>query len=68
MGIADAETRRDWIHNKHMRAFNFYKDDELKEIDIIIKSPVTFEDAKKNVVRIKSGDLTLPVISIDHLD
>ena len=67
MGIANAEIRRDWIHNKHMKAFNFYKEDELKEVDIIIESPVSFEEAKKDTLRIKIGDMMLPVISIDNL-
>jgi TPP-dependent 2-oxoacid decarboxylase len=67
MGIANAEIRRDWIHNKHMKAFNFYKEDELKEVDIIIESPVSFEEAKKGTLRIKIGDMMLPVISIDNL-
>ena len=67
MKIADKKTREDWIKNKHMKAFNFYKQDELKEVDIIIESPVSFEEAKKDSVRIKGGDITLPVISIDNL-
>ena len=67
IGIADQKMRHDWIHNKHMKAFNFYKDDELKEVDIIIDSPVTFEDAKKDAIRVGSDDLTLPVVSIDNL-
>lgn len=67
MGIADKKTREDWINNKHMKAFNFYKQDELKEVDIIIESPVSFKEAKKDSVRIKGGDITLSVISIDNL-
>ena len=67
MGIADEKTRRDWIENKHMKAFNFYEDEGLKEVDIIIESPVSFEEARKNVVRVKIDDIFLPVISIDNL-
>lgn len=67
VGIADKKTREDWIKNKHMRAFNFYKDSELKEVDIIIKSSISYEKAKDDIIRIKSGDITLPVISIDNL-
>ena len=67
LGIADEETRRDWIHHKHMKAFNFYKDLELKEVDIIIDTPVSYEQAKKNFLRVRCGDLVLPVIAIDHL-
>ncbi len=64
--IADKKIRRDWIKNKHMKAFNFYKED-LKEVDIIIESAVSFEEAKKNAVHIRGGGITIPVMSIDHL-
>jgi hypothetical protein len=67
MGIADEKTRHDWIHNKHMKAFNFYKEDELKEVDIIIESPVSYEDARRGSTRIKVEDIVLRVISIDNL-
>lgn len=67
MDIADKKTRQEWIHHKHMKAFNFYKEDELKEVDIIIDSPISFEEAQKTVLYIQSGDIRLPVISIDNL-
>lgn len=67
MGIADQKTRNDWIRNKHMKAFNFYKHDEFEEVDLIIDSPVSFKQAKKDANRIRCGDMMLPVISIDHL-
>ena len=67
MGIADRQTRHDWIRNKHMKAFNFYKDAELKEVDIIIDAPVSYETAKKNKVDFKTDIGLLPVISIDDL-
>lgn len=67
MKIADKETREDWINNKNMKAFNFYKEDDLKEVDIIIESPVSFEEARKDPMRIKVGNLILPVISINKL-
>ena len=67
MKIADKKTREKWIKTKHMKAFNFYKDEELKEVDIVIESPVSYEDANKDIVRIKVDDLILPVISIDKL-
>ena len=67
MRIADIKTRKDLIEKKHMKAFNFYKEDELKEVDLIIESPVSYQEAKKSVERIKVDDLTLSVISIDKL-
>jgi hypothetical protein len=67
MGIADKETRRIWIKDKHMKAFNFYKEEVLKEVDLIIESPVSFETAKKNASIVRIGAMRLPVISIDDL-
>jgi hypothetical protein len=67
MGIANAETRKDWIKNKHMKAFNFYKDEDLKEVDIIIESPVSYEKASKNLIVIPVGKMKLFVIGIDDL-
>lgn len=67
MQFVDRKTRENWIKNKHMKALNFYKENELKEIDIIIESPVSFAEAKKSAIRIRAGDLALPVISIDKL-
>ena len=45
-----------------MKAFNFYKDAEFKEVNIILDSPVTFEDIRKNFLKIHAGKLTLPVV------
>lgn len=67
MGIADTKTRNDWIKNKHMKAFNFYNEKEFKEVDIIIDAPVSFRSAIKTARHIRSGKLTLSVISVDHL-
>ncbi len=65
--IADKKTRRKWIKDKHLKALNFYKEDELKEVDIIIDSPVSFKEAEKKSIKIRVDDLVLPVISIDKL-
>ncbi|MBL7071820.1 MAG: hypothetical protein ISS26_06610 [Candidatus Omnitrophica bacterium] len=66
-GIADKKTREDWINNKNMKAFNFYIENELKEVDIIIESPVSYKQAKRNARRVKVGKLFLSVISIGDL-
>ena len=50
-----------------MKAFNFYKKDEFKEVDIIIETPVSFEMAKKTIQYIKIDTVRVPVISIDNL-
>lgn len=64
MGIADRKTREDWIKNKNMKAFNFYKSpDSYEEVDILVDSPVSFSSANKDAVKIKVGKLELKVIS-----
>ena len=67
MDIAIKDIRENWIRGKNMKAFNFYKEEDMKEVDIIIDSPVQFKDAKKDYVRVKIGSLTIPVVSIKGL-
>ncbi|MBO1225691.1 MAG: hypothetical protein JYX80_14815 [Candidatus Scalindua sediminis] len=47
MGLADSNTRSDWIKNKNMKALNFYRGTE--EVDLVIDSPVKYEDAKNDL-------------------
>jgi len=62
--IADEKTRKNWIKNKHMKAFNFYKSQKsYEEVDIIIDSPVDFKAASKDALKVRAGRLMLPVIS-----
>lgn len=67
MDFAVRGKREDWIKNKHLKAFNFYKNNTLEEVDLIIDSPVSYQQAKKNATLIKVENLRLPVISIDDL-
>jgi predicted nucleotidyltransferase len=62
--IADQKIRNDWIKNKHMKAFNFYKGERsYEEVDIIIDSPIDFKAAIKDAIKVKVGELNLTVIS-----
>lgn len=67
LAIADEKTRKNLIKNKHMKAVNFYKDEGLKEVDIIIDSPVSYQEASKDVIIVKAGKVGLPVMAIDKL-
>ena len=68
MKVADYKVRKDWIENKNMKAFNFYKHDLFpQEVDIIIETPVDYNEAKRTVEHIKIDKLMLPVISIKNL-
>jgi predicted nucleotidyltransferase len=63
--IADKKTRQDWIKNKHMKAFNFYKSERTyEEVDILIDSPVNFKEAIRDALKVKVEGLNLAVISL----
>ncbi len=66
MGIANRATREDWIFNKNMKAFCFYKDNG-EQVDIIIDSPVQYAEARKKAEIVRTDQMALPVLSIDHL-
>jgi len=65
--ITNSKIRKDWIKYKNLRAFNFYKPGSQEEVDLLIASPVAYEDARKNCKIIKIYSLKIPVVSIDHL-
>ncbi|MCX7877879.1 MAG: hypothetical protein N2510_04460 [Ignavibacteria bacterium] len=67
ISIADTNTKEEFIKKKNMKAFNFYMDYEMKAVDIIIDTPVSYEEAIKDAVKVKAGGLVIPVISIDNL-
>lgn len=66
-GLACRETRSRWMEEKHMKAFNFYKDGELEEVDVVLESPVEFQEAISDAVHLDIDGVDIPVISIDHL-
>lgn len=68
MGIANKKTRNDWINNKHMKVFNFYKSDKsYEEVDIVVDSPIDYKQAIKGAKKIKIGTLNLTVLSAKNL-
>jgi hypothetical protein len=66
MGIANADIRKDWIQNKNMKAFCFFKENG-EQVDLIIDSPVKFAEAIKEADVIYVDGIRLPVVSIKHL-
>jgi 3-phosphoglycerate kinase len=68
MDFANKTNRQDWIKNKNMKAFNLVNPDwAVREIDIIIDSPVDYQKAVKNVKISKLYDVNIPTISISDL-
>ncbi len=66
MGIADTDTRKDWIQNKNMKAFCFFKENG-EQVDLIIDSPVKFAEAIKEADILLVDGIRLPVVSVEHL-
>ncbi len=60
--------RDDWIKNKNMKAFCLVNPKAIvKEIDIVIDSPVTYDKAITNTKKIKLQRMRIPVIGIKDL-
>jgi len=59
--------REKWIREKNMRAFGFHHLKNPGLVDIIIEMPVKYQELKKHAVRIKAGDLNIPVVSVEDL-
>ncbi len=68
MDFANKEKRENWIKNKNMKAFTLVNLNwAINEIDVIIDSPVSYEDAIKDVNYIEFDNISLPIVSIDCL-
>ncbi|MDP2927248.1 MAG: hypothetical protein Q8N80_00365 [Candidatus Omnitrophota bacterium] len=65
--IADKKNREYLVGEKNLKAVNFYKKGGLEEVDIIIDAPFTFDEAKKDIIWVRSGSTRMPLLSIDGL-
>ena len=66
--LLDEETRAHWIREKNMRAFSFYSDSEtLGEIDLVIDSPIEYEELKRRAIVFDLKGVKVPVISVEDL-
>lgn len=66
--FADETKRTFWIHEKGMKAFNFFSDHlPVGEIDIVIDSPISYERLKERSVKIQLEEIKIPVVSIHDL-
>jgi len=48
MGLADSNTRNNWIKNKNMKALNFYRDTE--EVDLVVGTLVKYFSVMKDLL------------------
>jgi len=68
MDFADESKRNTWIHEKGMKAFNFFSGHlPVGEIDIVINSPISYKTLKDRAVVIELQEVRIPVVSIHHL-
>ena len=66
--LADATRRESWIAEKGMKAFSFSSPSSpIGEIDLVIESPIPYEQLKSRAILITVEEVTIPVISLDDL-
>ena len=66
--LADEMKRNSWIFEKGMKALNFYSETlPIGEIDIIIDTPIPYEELRNRAIRIELQDERMPVASIHDL-
>lgn len=67
-GLLDPEQRREWVEQRNLVAFTFVHSlRPLQEVDLLLASPISFEEADRAKKILTAGRLAIPVISLDHL-
>lgn len=66
--LLDPALRREWVERSNLKAFTFVHSlRPLQEVDLLIESPVPFEEADSHKKVLTAGRLRIPVVSLDHL-
>lgn len=66
--LLDPDRRREWVETRHLRAFTFVDPARpFFEVDVLLSSPIPFEEAEQARTVVKAGELPIPVVSLDHL-
>jgi hypothetical protein len=66
--LANEQVRTAWILEKNLKAFSFRNTNQpIGEIDLLIDSPVSYEDVKKRAAIFDLKGVKVPVISIPDL-
>ena len=66
--LADEMKRNSWIFEKGMKTLNFYSETlPIGEIDIIIDTPIPYEELRNRAIRIELQDERISVVSIHDL-
>ncbi|MEN8263260.1 MAG: hypothetical protein ABFR82_07340 [Nitrospirota bacterium] len=66
--LMDRDKREVWLKERNMKVFSYYSPKQpLSLIDVFIYEPILFDELKANAVKIKSGNISIPVASADDL-
>lgn len=66
--LADEKKRNAWIRDKGMRALNFYNETlPIGEIDLVLESPIPYDELKGRAIKIELQGEKIPIISIHDL-
>ena len=66
--LLDPEQRREWVEQRNLKAFTFVHSlRPLQEVDLLLDSPVSFEEADRAKTVLTAGPLRIPVVSLNHL-
>lgn len=66
--LLDPDRRREWVEERNLKAFTFvHSVRPLQEVDLLLESPIAFEEADRAKKVLATDRLSIPVISLDHL-
>ncbi len=66
--LLDPILLNEWINNRNLKAFSFYnKNDNFKEIDIVLVHPLNFEVAYERRIKKRVEDIEINLIAMDDL-
>lgn len=66
--LSSSATIRGWVEERNLAAITFVDPVEpLREVDLVVSSPVPFDELLATADRMTAGGLTFPVASVDAL-
>jgi hypothetical protein len=66
--LADAQKRRGWVEDKHMRVLSFHHPDHAaREVDVFVAYPMDFDELVDSAVPTAVGTNVVPVAAVRHL-
>lgn len=64
----NAKNRATWIKEKNMKVFSFFHPERpINLVDVLVEEPVDYNIIKSEAVKIISGSVSIPVVSVRNL-